>query len=190
MSADLITRDEYKAYIGIIGVEQDDKIDILVPIVSALARSICMRTFTDYVDDAKVEIYYGGFKELIMEEYPTLTVSSVESSVDYGLTYTALTEFTDYVVNTKASTIVCIKFTSWPIMLNGYRVTYNAGYETIPIDLKVALYDLVTYYLRSDMAVKSQRAPGSNTVQIEYITKNQLPSHIARVFDLYTSAVN
>ena len=189
MSADLITTDEYKAYMGISSTEQDDKINLLVPIVSAIARSICFRTFNYYVDDANIEIYNGGHPELIMDEYPTLSVSSVEYSTDYGNTYITLVEFVDYVIDKKAATIVAIT-TPWTFMLNGYRVTYNAGYETIPTDLKVALYDLVTYYIRTDMAVKSQRTPGSNTVQIEYITKNQLPSHIARIFDLYTSAVN
>lgn len=189
MSADLITRDDYKTYIGITNSEQDDKIDVLVPIVSAIARSVCKRKFTDYVDDANIEVYDGGFLELLMDEYPTIAVSSVEVSTDYGQTYTALTEFTDYVVNVKAACILSTTAKAWPFLLNGYRVTYNAGYEEIPVDLQVALYDLVTYYLRNDMAVKSQRTPGSNTVQIEYITKNQLPSHISRIFDLYTSTV-
>ena len=74
--------------------------------------------------------------------------------------------------------------------INGYKVTYTAGYEELPEDLKVAVLDLVTYYLKNDMAVKSQRDAGSNTVQIEYITKNTLPSHIARVFDLYVANVS
>jgi len=189
MSADLITREGYKTYIGITSTEQDARIDVLVPIVSALCRRICARTFTDYVDDANIEVYDGGYPELLMAEYPLLAVSSVEYSSDYGQTYTALSEFVDYVINAKAASIVAVQGT-WPKVLNGYRVTYNAGYETIPVDLQIALYDLVTYYLRNDMAIKSQRTPGSNTVQIEYITKNQLPSHIARVFDLYVSAVN
>ena len=74
--------------------------------------------------------------------------------------------------------------------VNGYKVTYTAGYEVIPEDLKIAVMDLVKYYLSNDMAVKSQRDAGSNTVQIEYITKNTLPSHIARVFDLYKANVS
>lgn len=191
MSADLITRDGYKIYIGITNTEQDDKIDVLVPIVSAIVRNICARKFNDYVDDAKIEVYDGGYYCLIMDEYPTIAVSSVEYSADYGATYIALTEFTDYVVNMKEAIIVNISSVgTWPKAINGYRVTYNAGFEQIPNDLIVALYDLVTYYLRTDMAIKSQRTPGSNTVQIEYITKNTLPAHIARIFDLYISTVN
>ena len=189
MSADLITTEEYKTYIGITNTDQDARIDVLVPIVSAIARRVCARTFTDYVNDANIEIYDGGWSDLIMDEYPTIAVSSVEYSADYGNTYTTLTEFVDYVVNTKTSSIVRT-IGVWPVAINGYRVTYNAGYEVLPSDLKVAILDLVTYYLRTDMAVKSQRAPGSNTTQIEYITKNSLPAHIQRIFDLYTSAVN
>ncbi len=188
MSADLITRDDYKTYIGITNTEQDAKIDVLVPIVSAIARNVCRRTFNDYVNDANVEVYDGGHTDLIMNEYPTLAVGSVEYSIDYGQTYELLEEFVDYVVNVKASSIIYIAG-KWPVMLNGYKVTYNAGYEVIPMDLQVALFDLVTYYLRNESAIKSQRTPGSNTVQIEYITKNSLPSHIARIFDLYTASV-
>jgi hypothetical protein len=57
----------------------------------------------------------------------------------------------------------------------------------MPEDLKLAVLDLVTYYVKNDMAVHSPKSPGTNTVQIEYITKNTLPAHIARVLDQYTA---
>jgi len=187
MGIDLITLAEYKAYAGITSTNQDTAIKSLIPKVSNLAKTICRRTFVDYVNDAKVEIHGGGYF-LLLGEYPILSVSSVEASVDFGKTYIALEEFVDYVIDYSEQTIAAI--TVFPTAINGYKVTYNAGYEELPEDLKLAVMDLVTYYLKNDMSVKSQRDAGSNTVQIEYITKNTLPSHIARVFELYIANVS
>lgn len=186
---DLITVSEYKLYAGITSTNSDAAIKNLIPKVSNLAKSYCRRTFVDYVEEAKTEVFDGG-AYLLLGEYPVLSVSSVEYSADYGKTYTPLVEFTDYFISNSDQVVLPIGTTSFATVPNGYKVTYNAGYETLPEDLKLAVMDLITYYLRNDMAVKSQRDAGSNTVQIEYITKNTLPSHIARVFDLYLANVN
>lgn len=189
MATDLVTLAEYKAYAGITSTNQDAAIKILIPKVSALAKSVCRRTFNDYVSDAKTEVFKGG-RFLLLGEYPVLSISSVEYSADYGKTYSTLTEFTDWVLDAEEGVITPVNANEFAHITNGYKVTYTAGYETLPEDLKIAVMDLVTYYLKNDMAVKSQRDAGSNTVQIEYITKNTLPSHIARVFDLYVANVS
>ena len=190
MATELVTLAEYKAYANITSTNQDAAIKNLIPKVSALAKNYCRRTFNDYVDDAKVELFKGG-NYLLLSEYPVLAVSSVEMSTDFGKTYTSLAEYTDFVLDVEEATIKPLNtLSTFTPHINGYKVTYTAGYEELPEDLKVAVLDLVTYYLKNDMAVKSQRDAGSNTVQIEYITKNTLPSHIARVFDLYVANVS
>lgn len=186
---DLITISEYKAYAGITSTNSDTAIKNLIPKVSQLTKSYCRRSFIDYVNDAKTEIFDGG-AYLLLGEYPILSISSVELSVDYGKTYSSMEEFVDYTISNADQVILPINNTSFAIRPNGYKVVYTAGYESVPEDLKLAVMDLVTYYLRNDMAVKSQRDSGSNTVQIEYITKNTLPSHIARVLDLYLANVS
>lgn len=190
MGANLITLAEYKAYIGITSDTEDAKINVLIPIVSSLAKNICRRTFVDYVNDAKIEIYSGGQPKLLLEEYPVLAVSSVEYSADYGKTYISLVEYIDYAVDLEDGTVVPVGSTEFPRTVNGYKVTYTAGFESAPPDIKVAVMDLLTYYIKNDMAVKSQRDSGSNTVKIEYILSNSLPAHIARVFDLYKANVS
>ena len=70
-------------------------------------------------------------------------------------------------------------------MLNGYRITYTGGYETVPNDIKLAALDLIIYYITSDMSIKSTRNVGANNTSIEYVTTASLPSHIRRVLDLY-----
>ena len=189
MGLNLVTLAEYKAYVGITSSSQDTVINTIIPKVSELTKSICRRSFIDYVDDTKTETLSGGDTKLVLSEYPLLAVSSVEYSEDYGNTYVSLIEFTDYAVDNEDGSIVAITSTGFPKKVNGYKIAYNAGFSIILEDLKIAVLDLISYYLKSDMAVKSQRNAGSNTVQVEYITKNTLPSHIARVFDLYIASM-
>lgn len=186
MGLSLVTLSEYKAYAGITSTNQDAALNSIIPKVSELIKNLCRRTFVDYVNDSKIEVVSGGTgSKLFMKEYPLLAVSSVEFSDDYGFSYTSLTEFTDYVIDREDGSLVSISNIDWKKRINGYRITYTAGYEELPADLKLAIFDTITYYLKGDGAVHSSRAPGSNTVQIEYITTVALPAHIQRVLDLY-----
>jgi hypothetical protein len=190
MSTDFITLTEYKTYAGITNPNQDAQIKAIIPMACQLARTLCRRSFTDYIDDPKVEVFTGGGPKLYMSEYPLINLVSVEYSMDGGKTYTAMVEYSDFVINNEDMSVQTLYTTEFPARVNGYKVTYTAGYETIPSDLKVAVMDLVTYYLKSDMSVKSQRSVNSNNLQIEYITTDALPPHISRVFNMYISAVN
>lgn len=189
MANNLITLAEYKAYIGISSTNQDAVITTLIPQVSTLVKSICRRTFVDYVDDYKVETSKGSSNNrIVLSETPIMQVSSVEFSEDYGKTYTTLTEYTDYVVDQDSDVveIIATPYVGY-IKTNAFKVTYTAGYEEIPSDLKLAVADLIQYYNRNDSAIHSQKAVGANTVQIEYITTTKLPAHIKRVLDQYTA---
>lgn len=189
MGLSLVTKAEYKAYAGITSTTQDVQIDAIIPRVSELVKSICNRTFVDFTGDAKTEYFEGGGSTYNLEEYPVLSVSSVEYSADYGNTYESLTEFVDYVWNKKDDSIRSLNPNGFYYSPNAYRITYTAGYEVLPADLKLAVLDLVTYYMKNDMAVHSNRAQGSNTVQIEYVTSTNLPAHIKRVLDIYRSSL-
>lgn len=186
MGTSLVTKAEFKAYAGLTSTTQDAAIDSLIPKVSELIKSICGRSFVDYVNDAKVEYPLGGAAFINVSEPPIIAISSLEYSSDYGATYTTLTEYVDYTWNRRDDTIVSISGTDFDSKPNAYRLTYTGGYETLPQDLKLATLDLVNYYLRNDMAVHSTRSQGSNTVQIEYVINTNLPAHIKRVLDLYT----
>lgn len=190
MGADLVTKAEYKAYAGITSDTLDAVITAIIPKVSQLVKTICRRTFVDYINDAKTEIYNGGKgNKLFLKEYPILSITSIERSEDYGATYTELIEFTDYVIDQEDGSIVSIGIDSvFPSAVNGYKIRYSAGYEELPADLKVAVLDLCTYYIKNDSSVHSAKAPGTNSVQIEYITTTNLPARIKRILDLYTAS--
>ncbi len=188
MGLPLVTIAEYKAYAGITSDTLDSIITAIIPKVSQLVKSLCRRTFVDYVNDSKIEVFNGGLgSKLYLVEYPLISVGSVEISADYGANYTELTEFTDFAVDQEDGSIVSIAG-NFPKYINGYKVTYTGGYEELPEDLKLAVLDLVTYYVKNDASVHSPKAPGTNSVQIEYITSTALPSHIKRVLDLYVGS--
>lgn len=190
MASDLITLAEYKLYAGISSTTQDVVIKQLIPQVSALVKNICRRTFLDYIDEPKIEVFKGGVyaNRMILKETPIMQVTSVEFSEDFGKTYTNLEEYVDYVIIPEADSVELIASQYYNYFkTNAFRITYNAGYDEIPADLKLAVSDLIQYYIRNDAAIHSKKAIGANTVQIEYITNTQLPAHIRRVLDLHTA---
>lgn len=184
MGNNLVTKAEYKTYAGISSPNQDAEIDGLIPKVSQLVKTYCRTSFVDNVDDAKVEVFKGGEFSLYLKEFPVLSIASVEYSSDYGQNYTELTEFIDWVFDLN-NTAVISPIVPFPLAINGYRISYTCGYEVLPEDLKLAVMDLVTYYRKNDGAVHSSKAPGTNTVQIEYISTTTLPAHIRRILDQY-----
>jgi hypothetical protein len=185
MPTNLVTASEYKEYKGITSTSQDDQLDVIIPAVSAMVKTICRQSFVDYTVTSKEMIFDGGTDKFILEESPIIAVSSVEFSDDYGQNYVTLTQYTDYVVVPAQSAIKSIS-PSFNYALNGYRVTYTAGYETLPIDLKLAVFDLITYYLKNESQVNSTMGATAGSLQIEYIKSTSLPIHIRRVLDLYT----
>lgn len=186
MAANLITKQEYKTYAGISSSNQDAEIDLLIPKISELVKSYCRRSFVDYVDEARTEVFEGGFGSLLLKESPVIQVISVQLSTDYGQTYTKLTKFTDWAPT--GDYIVAVSPAGFKPYLNGYKVTYFAGYETVPEDLKLAVLDLVTYYRKNDGSVHNNKSPGAGgSVQLEYIMNTNFPAHIKRVLDLYVA---
>jgi hypothetical protein len=189
MGANLITLQEYKAYEGITSTTQDVEINTIIPKVSEFVKSICRRTFVDWVDDAKTEVFNGGTC-LLLGEAPIIAISSIEKSENYGQSYVDLVEFTDWVLDSQNQQILPINRAEFPYLINGYRVTYTAGYQNIPEDLKLAVLDLVTYYMKNQGAVQSQIAVTTGNAQVQYLTQSNLPGHIKRVLDLYVLNYN
>lgn len=185
MATDLITKAEYKTYAGITSANQDTEISLIIPKVSALVKNYCRRTFVDFYSDIKVEVFDGGFKEIWLKETPVVSISSVGYSDNYGQSYTNLTKYVDYAI--RGDSIVSLKTPVFAEAINGYRVSYFAGYDVIPEDLKLAVFDLVTYYRKNDMGIHSSKAPGTNSIQVEYVYSSTLPAHIRRVLDLYVA---
>lgn len=186
MALNLTSKSDYKAYAGIKSTNYDTEIDKLLPKVSALVKSYCRRSFVDYWDEPYVETMDGGYQTLLLKETPVVSVESVKYSTDYGVTYTDLAANVDYVL--RGDQILSTANTGFPYALNGYKVTYLAGYEDVPDDVELAVMDLITYYMRNDSSVHNNKTPGGGgSVQLEYIMNAGFPAHIRRVLDLHVA---
>jgi hypothetical protein len=183
--ANLITKAQYKAHAGISSTSQDAEIDSLITKVSAFVKTYCRRTFIDYYGDAKTETFNGGTNTLYLKESPIITVLSVDYSSDYGQNYVMLTDYVDFTPDYINDAIISLKPTGFPYAINGYRVTYTAGYDSVPADVALATIDLISYYMQNNTAIHSTKTPGSHNTEIEFISSAKLPGHIRRILDLY-----
>lgn len=186
MALNLITRQEYKTYAGIKSTNYDLEIDALIPRVSQLVKNYCRRTFVDYMDTEKIEVFSGDCDKLILRESPVVSVNLVQASEDYGQNWTNLQQYVDWVAD--GDYVLPVNSMSWwPRKLRGYRVVYLAGYDDVPQDVALAVMDLVTYYRKNDSAVHSNKAPATNGTNVEYISNANFPAHIKRVLDQYVA---
>jgi hypothetical protein len=176
----LFDLDEYKLASGIVSTDKDDKLEALAASVSTLVKSYCARTFVDYFTTDKTEYYNGGNTTYAPEEFPIVSITSAAYSSDYGQTYTPLVVYTDYVLDNSKDVIILFNADTVDSP-NAYKLVYKAGYSTVPADLKLALYDLMDYYLKKEATPRKS----SGSVSIEYITNSDFPPHIKRILDLY-----
>ena len=191
--ANLLTIEEYKAAKGITGTTDDAKITPLLASVSQLVRTYCNRDFTSYYGTDKTEYFTIKWEEdaVQLSETPIVSITSVAEREAITESYVALTT-SDYYLDTDTDSIYRINTdgTGYKAYKKGpasVRVLYKAGYSATPTDLKLALVDLLTYYLKEEY--KQARAIGSINVQNQ-VTSTQtnsadFPDHIKRVLDLY-----
>jgi hypothetical protein len=192
--ANLITRANYKDYMKMEHNKDDSKIDILVASISQLVKTYCGNGIVDYYSSAKTETFdiddtYTS--EIFVTESPLNSVTSVQERDSIADSYTTLTANTDYYVDTEHDRVWRIDGEkSTKNFKKGFasvKVVYTAGYSAVPTDLKLAVFDLVTYYLKEEH--KTQRSIAGTTLRNEGSTsiRNDIgfPDHIKRVLDLY-----
>jgi len=192
--ADLITVQEFKDAEGMRGDNNDDRLAILVPQVSDLAKKYCGTSFIDYYSSTKTETFnvsdnYTSF--VVMSETPITSVTSVKERDNPTSSYETLTDNTDYYIDTASDTIFRVDSDgnrkAFKKGFGAVEVVYNAGYSATPSDLKLALFDLVKYYLKDEH--KQRMTLGGATVQNQgsagLRTSTDFPDHIKRVLDLY-----
>ena len=127
-----------------------------------------------------------------MSESPLVTVDSVQERTAYSEAYSTLTTGNyEYYVDSEADAIIRTDKNGnpkyFPSGVGAVKVTYNAGYSATPDDLKLALFDLVNYYMKDEH--KERRTLGGATLQNQGTsgirTSSDFPDHIKRVLDLY-----
>jgi hypothetical protein len=97
---------------------------------------------------------------------------------------------TDYYLDQATDSVLYVTgstYKNWPLGAGAIKVTYTAGYSTCPADLRLAVIDLITYYLKEEH--RETRTLGGASIQNPSSTSLNdnvgFPDHIKRVLDLY-----
>ncbi|OUW92939.1 MAG: hypothetical protein CBD88_07885 [Flavobacteriales bacterium TMED228] len=191
--ADLITLADYKEAEGLSTPKEDAKISALVPSVSQLVKTYCANTFVDFYSSNKTETFNIDWATYIVQltESPVNSIISVKERADYGSSYATLTTAAyEYFLDTETDSIfrtTSAGYKNWAKGVGAVEVVYRAGYSAVPSDLKLAVIDLITYYLKDEH--KERRVLSGASIQNQATSSQRgnvaFPDHIKRVLDLY-----
>ena len=191
--ADLITLAVYKDAEGLSTPKEDLRVNALIPSVSQLVKTYCGNSFVDFYSSNKTETFNINWGTHIVQltESPVNAIVSVQERNAYNNAYTTLTtgayeysldSSTDSILRTTSSS-----YKNWPTGVDAVKVVYTAGYSAVPEDLKLAVIDLITYYLKDEH--KERRTIAGASIQNQASSSQRdnvaFPDHIKRVLDLY-----
>ena len=189
--ADLVTLAEYKEAEGISSPKEDLRLSTIVPSVSQLVKTYCANSIIDHYSTNKVETFSIDWDTYLVQltESPVNTIVSVQKRDSVTESYSTVPT-TDYYLDTATDSVLYVTgstYRNWPRGAGAVKVTYTAGYESTPKDLKLAVFDLITYYLKDEH--KERRTLGGASIQNQGSTSLRdsvaFPDHIKRVLDLY-----
>ena len=191
--ADLTTIADYKDAEGINNPKHDLRLESLVPAVSQLVKTYCGNSIVDFFSTNKEELFNINWDTYIVQltESPVNALVSVSERQDQGSSYTLLNsgnndfyldKATDSVFRTNST-----GYSNWKKGPGAVKIVYTAGYATTPNDLKLAVFDLISYYLHDEH--KESKVLQGATIQNQGTTSMRdsvaFPDHIKRVLDLY-----
>ena len=171
---------DYKLYKKLSNkTENDAQYQFVIDSVNSLISSTLGRELTAYYSTPKVEYFspQKNQKILLLQDFPVQEVTLVETRRNKEEDFVANTEYYYNPVADSLHADYC-----WPRGNGTVRVTYTAGYQTVPQDLKMAALDLADYYLKEQFIENRQIG---NAQMTSGFAKDQWPKHIARVIDTY-----
>ena len=189
--ANLITLADYKQIEGLTNPRDDFRINQLIDSVSQLVKTYCGNSIVDFYSTNKVETFNIDWNTHIVQltESPVNNIVSVQKRDSVTESYSTVPT-TDYYLDTATDSVLYVTgstYKNWPRGAGAVKVTYTAGYESTPKDLKLAIFDLITYYLKDEH--KERRTLGGASIQNQGSTSLRdsvaFPDHIKRVLDLY-----
>jgi len=189
--ADLVTLAEYKEAEGISSPKEDLRLATLVPAVSQLVKTYCANSIIDFYSSNKTETFSIDWETHLVQltESPVNAIVSVQKRDSVTESYSTVPT-TDYYLDTATDSVLYVMgstYKNWPRGAGSVKVVYTAGYASTPADLKLAIFDLITYYLKDEH--KERRTLGGASIQNQGSTSLRdsvaFPDHIKRVLDLY-----
>ena len=200
--ADLITLDDYKLLEGVNSTQYDEKFETLITSVSKLVRTYCNNEFDAYATSPGVtDVFDIQWDSHVVQlrHSPVISVTNVyerrAQSSDYEELFKDGTNnkyewYLDSVSDSIFRTLDSGKYKNWPQGVGSVKVTYLAGYTSIPDDLKLSIADLITYYHKDEWKERqtigsaTREGAGSSAIRND----PGFPDHIRRVLDMYRTS--
>lgn len=189
MGAPLVTLEDYKTYKKITKTDADTELQYIIDSVNVLVRTFVGHSIIDYYTTPYVETFNvkEGQSALQLNEWPIKEVVSVQTREAYDQPYVTMDPAEYYVDPDVDCIYIHGKSTFWTPGFGAAKVTYKAGYETVPLDLRMACLDLVHMYIKEEY--KERRTIGNTSIDNTNSRANALatewPVHIIRVLDMY-----
>ena len=185
--SDLITLEDYKAYKGIGKNDKDDKINLIISAVSALIKTYVGHGIIDNWNEPLTEeitLPYDS-QVIYLSAYPVRNITSVteaiggyvgglDSTIHYPVIFNSGFSF-----DPGAGTIRRIGG-NWARRIT---VSYTAGYEEAPAEIKLAAIELVSYYLNEEW--KPTRTTQGTSMVGPAPDIGGMPKHIQVILDKY-----
>lgn len=133
----LCTVNDVTNFIGTDNTEDRDLFESLINSVSTTFASYCDRHF----ESATYTEYYDGKEDqqvLYTKEYPITSVSGLWDDTEWAWADATKYAATDYMVSSDGLSIALYPSYEFYEGRNNIKITYVAGYSTIPADLKQA----------------------------------------------------
>lgn len=179
----LVTLSEYKTYYGISTTTEDFRLGLIIDLVSDLVNSYLGRNILQEVYSSKFVSQINGY--IYLNNFPLVSVDLLEYLSSSTTLWTSVAAYEIHddigaIEITDASVIKDIDSKrSRPI-----KISYVGGFSDTPADLKLAVFDLITYYSkRQQTPVRSFNSQSTDSSAL--INGSEMPSHIKRVLSLY-----
>ena len=187
--ANLITLADYKQIEGLTNPKDDFRINQMIDSVSQLVKTYCGNSIVDHYSTNKVEEFNIDWHTHIIQltESPVNTIVSVEKRDSVTASYTTVPT-TDYYLDKSTDSVLYVTgstYKNWPRGAGSVKVTYTAGYSVCPVDLRLAVVDLIKYYMKDEHTPRRTLSGATVENQIGRGDSVAFPDHIKRVLDMY-----
>lgn len=186
--ANFITLQQFKDAENITNVRDDFKLDRIIASVNQLVKTYCGNSIIDYYSTNKVEDFSIDWPTHVVQltESPVNNIVSVEKRDSVTESYTTVPT-TDYYLDKKTDSVLYVTgstYKNWPRGAAAVKVTYTAGYDDCPKDLKLAVVDLIKYYFKNEAVAR--RTLAGATIENQGTGEGRgFPDHIKRILDMY-----
>lgn len=181
----LITLEEYKGYYAISSPTHDGRLTILIDLVSELVENYISRELAPITYTNKTFELLGTMA--FLDNFPIRALTTLEFFSSSTSTWVAIPD-TDYELDEDNGTVEIFNSVSLADTTTSrskpIRATYDGGYATLPADIKLAIFDLVTYYNKREQ--NPVRGMAGQSIDNSSATNgSEMPPHIKRVLSLY-----